>query len=158
MVHNVHEADEIVFWTLRMCRPSFFLLCVVYVRGTVRTYSAKKRTLWNRKKTMTHIPTLLQKYPGKVPILLHVEDEVLSQQLSFKKYLIRSDATFGEFQYAVRSKCTLTHEHALCFSVGRSELCPISETVGTMYQRYVPEKDRVLDVYVFPESTFGENQ
>ena len=107
---------------------------------------------------MYDIQRLRQKHPDKIPIILDVEgDSDLLAQMTYKKYLINKNATFGEFQCAVRTKCTIPSEKALCFFVNRSELCPVSELISALYARYVPNSDTVLCITVCTESVFGSS-
>jgi hypothetical protein len=107
---------------------------------------------------MYDIQRLLHKHPNKIPIVLDVEGDLdLLSQITYKKYLINKTATFGEFQCAVRSKCNIPSEKALCFFVNRTELCPVSELVSTLYARHVPNSDAVLPITVCTESVFGDS-
>lgn len=98
---------------------------------------------------------ILQKYPGRVPVVVEAAP-TCDLTLDRRKFLVPRTLTFGQFIYVVRKRIRLQAERALfMFLDDGGVLPPTSSLVGLLYDAYKSEEDGFLYVTFAGENTFG---
>ena len=93
-------------------------------------------------------------YPGRVPIIIEVysKDQIV---LVKNKYLTPVDISVGKFMAEIRKNVQgLTPERALFLLMENKTLPPISETIGSLYDKH-KHSDGFLYLYLCDENVFG---
>ena len=87
---------------------------------------------------------IMNKYPGKIPVICEV-NSTSSQELHLdkKKYLVPADITVGQFIFILRKRIRLLPESALFLFVN-GEIPPTGKLLSEIYHNY---KD--LDGFVY---------
>ena len=109
------------------------------------------------KQTVTNkeIDLILNKYPGRIPVLVTKAKGVKSDipDIPKNKFLVPKDITVGSFLYIIRKQLSLEPEKALFIFV--NDTLPTSGmTIAELYSLH-KSNDGLLRVVYTSESTFG---
>tara|TARA_Y100001936_G_C16086897_1_gene682424 strand:- start:2486 stop:2839 length:354 start_codon:yes stop_codon:yes gene_type:complete len=105
-------------------------------------------------KLMEDASTLMNKYPGRVPILMTKKFRDPLKDLDKTKYLIPKDMTFGEVLCVLRKRLQMPAYKALYVISHHGRLISSSSSVGVIYEK---EKsiDGFLRLMYASENAFG---
>lgn len=102
----------------------------------------------NRSK----ICRLLKKYPDRIPIIVHIDVNLLYDKDEKLKFLASSNSTLSEFLNIIRQKIKINKSHGIYVFID-NKLPLLSDTLYTLYNLY--QDDLVLNIYIKAENTFG---
>lgn len=99
--------------------------------------------------------TVIERYPGRVPVVM-VRHESCKPglRLDRDRYIVPADLTFGQFAYILRKRLTLCSTEALFFFTSSKCLVGPSETVGVLHERHRNEGGYLVVIYT-SENCFG---
>lgn len=104
-----------------------------------------------RKQESTRI---LQKYPDRIPIIVHrVEGNTTVSDIDKKKYLVPNDLTVGQFMYVIRKRINLEPEQAIFIFINGT--LPATSTLVSQIYDEQKDDDGFLYVEYSGENTFG---
>jgi hypothetical protein len=107
-----------------------------------------------RKKEGNNVKT---KYPGRIPIIVEVENGNFSKELPIlekTKYLVPHDIKISAFLFILRKKLKLTQDVAVYMYVNNNTMPIFTDTVGHVYEKHKDE-DGFLYLTLSGESFFG---
>jgi len=110
-----------------------------------------KKSLEERKCESERI---LQKHSTRIPILVDKVPGSDIIDIDRKKYLVPKNLTVGQFLYVIRKRIQLSPEQALFIFVNNNVLVPLSQEIGSIYNKYKSE-DGFLYINYSGENTFG---
>lgn len=94
---------------------------------------------------------ILQKYPGRVPVILsHDENEFY---LDKSKYLLPSDLTIGQFMYVLRQRIKLDSAKSIFIFLEKT-IPPTNAIISDIYSKH-HNFDGFLYLIIKGENTFG---
>lgn len=96
---------------------------------------------------------ILERYPQKVPILLHFNPNVKHDLLK-TRFIVDRCMTFTEFAAIIRKSISINESEGLYYYTRDTVVC-MSRTIGEIYEEYKTPETGILDVSVACESTFG---
>ena len=95
---------------------------------------------------------VLRKYPGKVPVYVHVDENRLFMEKN--KYLVPETLTVADFTRIMRKRTSVKAYEAMFMFVGEKTLPPNSSMFGDLYKQH-RDNDQMLHVTYNLENTFG---
>ncbi len=111
------------------------------------------------RKIMTLGQRLMNKYPNKIPIVVHYKD-IQFIELSpdttktSNRLLIPDDFTIGYLLILIRRQTKISHTDGLFMFVNQTLPCTTS-IISTVYQEHKNPLDDCLHIMVMKENTFG---
>jgi hypothetical protein len=103
----------------------------------------------NTKKILEGLQ-VLNKYPGRIPIIVEVRTKKI--HLENSKYIVPSDLTLGQFQHYLKKKCKSENEAFFCYV--KNTLPSPSSILKSLYANYKSE-DNMLHLTIDTEECFG---
>ena len=114
-------------------------------------------TQFSKKK----IEELLRKYPDRIPIVISSKT---FKSHNINRFIVPVDMTITQFMVILRNKTKLKEMEAIFIFVkdcnGKNKdkttdiLAPVSETLGSLYNKYKDEK-LILNLFYEKEDVFG---
>lgn len=96
---------------------------------------------------------ILQKYPGRIPIIVEKKHKSKIPDIDKNKYLVPKEMTMGQFIYVIRKRIKLNPTEAL-FVFTNNILCNNNILLSEIYNTY-KDKDGFLYIVYTSENTFG---
>lgn len=110
------------------------------------------------EKLKEDIEKIQLKFPDKIPVIVtknpSCKDLPDLDGRKYRKFLVPSDLTVGQFVYTIRKRIELPPEKAIFVFVNNT-LPPTAMLMSTLYERYKSECGFLLMEYS-GENTFGE--
>ena len=127
---------------------------VKYIRRYVKdnrskTFFKDKHSFVKRQEEATRI---LQKYPGRVPIICECLGGDVPD-IDRKKYLVPTDLSMAQFLYVIRRRIKISPEKSI-FMFVNDNIMAGSQLIGTVYEEY-KDLDGFLYTCYSGENTFG---
>ena len=105
------------------------------------------------EKRKNESKTIINKYPGRIPIIVEKYTDCSLPKIDKMKYLVPNDMTISHFMFVIRKRIKLEPSQSLFITVN-SVLVSSSSTVGEIYDDNKDE-DGFLYVVYCSENTFG---
>lgn len=127
---------------------------VKYIRRYVKdnrpkTFFKDKHSFVKRQEEATRI---LQKYPGKVPIICECLGGDVPD-IDRKKYLVPTDLSMAQFLYVIRRRIKINPSKSI-FMFVNDNIMAGSQLIGTVYEEH-KDLDGFLYTCYSGENTFG---
>jgi len=114
------------------------------------------------RKTMTIGQRLMNKYPNKIPIIIHYKDiqfielssDPAPKTSNSNRLLIPDDFTIGYLLILIRRQTKISHTDGLFIFINQILPCTTS-IISTVYQEHKNPFDDCLHVIVMKGNTFG---
>jgi GABA(A) receptor-associated protein len=106
------------------------------------------------QKQKDEVKRIINKFPGRVPILVYKDPRSDIQEVGKNKFLVPRDLKWDNFLLVIRKRITLTPEKGLFIFVNNIMLNSNSGTVGDIYEQY-KESSGYLVISYAGESVFG---
>ena len=102
---------------------------------------------------MTTATMLMNKHPGRFPIIIHPKPNTKTPEISKHNYLVSGDMTMAQFTCVLRQRIKLKAEQAIFIFVDNT-LVPNNTQISELYMRYA-DSDKFLYMIYACEATFG---
>ena len=102
---------------------------------------------------MTTATVLMNKHPGRVPIIIHPKPNTKTPEISKHNYLVAGDMTMAQFTCILRKRIQLKPTQAIFIFVDNT-LVPNSSIISELYSQYA-DSDKFLYMIYACEATFG---
>lgn len=96
---------------------------------------------------------LLEKYPGKIPIICEKHRNYERKTLEKSKYIVCGDITLGQFLMLIRQQINIKKEEAIFLFVNNNFL-PSNQKLSEIYSTH-KDIDNFLYMSYSHENTFG---
>jgi GABA(A) receptor-associated protein len=90
----------------------------------------------------------------KIFVIIEKGKESQLPDLYEKEYKFPNDLLMGQLQFFIRKKIKLSPEKAIFCFVNNSILCPVSYTIGQIYEQHKSDDNKLHIIYE-GENTFG---
>jgi len=108
------------------------------------------------KKSNTIGKDIMQKYPDKIPIVIHYDKEIKfdANMEPSTKFLVPYDTTVGYILLMLRQRAKISQNESLSLLIN-NKLPPISSNIKDLYIKNKNKIDECLHIHVMKEKTFG---
>jgi len=97
---------------------------------------------------------MMQKYPDRVPVVVHKAERCLLPTIDKSKFLVPTDLSFAQFGFVIRSRLKLRPSQCLFLFCG-TRIPPGSSPMRIVYDSY-RAADGFLYVVYTSEDAFGQ--
>ena len=114
----------------------------------------KYKSKESKESRISQSKELLEKYPGKIPVILEKDPACKLIELGKTKYLLERKCTANQVMEMIRKKTTLKQEDALFLQVRAKFSITGEKTIGEIYDTY-KDADGFLYVMFTTELIYG---